>query len=61
MTEKADGLYGVGGWLAFLIVGMVTLGPLSVIGSTSHEIDASERAYPGLAQVALWASFKTAY
>ncbi|EXI76483.1 MAG: hypothetical protein AW07_00431 [Candidatus Accumulibacter sp. SK-11] len=61
MTEKDDGPYGVGGWLAFLIAGMVILGPLSVIGSISREIDTSERAYPGLAQVALWASFKTAY
>jgi len=59
MNSRQDGPYGVGGWLALLVAGMLVLGPLLGIGRTYAEFITTEHQYPALAQVAEWSSFKT--
>lgn len=58
MSNRSDGPYGVGGWLALLVAGMLVLGPALGIGRTSGEFASAERLYPALTQVAEWSSFK---
>ena len=51
---------GVGGWLAFLVVGLAFLWPLLRASRMSSEFQAAERATPDLLQNAAWLNFKTA-
>lgn len=56
MNQKEP--YGVGGWLALLVVGLTILGPLLSFGMTSGEISSTERDYPELIGNDLWEQIK---
>lgn len=58
MSYRNDGPYGIGGWLALLVVGMLVVGPLLGIGRTGFEFMDVERQYPGIENVPEWSSFK---
>jgi Protein of unknown function (DUF2569) len=53
-----DDLRGVGGWLAFLVISLVALGPLRTLVSTYLEMSATEQANPLLANMAAWGTVK---
>lgn len=55
-----DGLAGVGGWLLYLILGLMFLGPLMGAGRINTDIISAESKYPALLTVTVWAKFKTA-
>lgn len=59
MHSQQEGPQGVGGWLAFMVAGMLVIGPLLRIGRASVYFANAERQYPGLTQVPEWSSFKT--
>lgn len=50
---------GVGGWLLFIILGLVFLGPLMGAGRISNEFQIAEQEHPALIEMASWATYKT--
>lgn len=50
---------GVGGWLAFLIAGMMFLGPFLNIAIIKGKLLTLEERYPGLASSTQWDDYKT--
>ena len=48
MTYGDDRLRGVGGWLAFLVISLMALGPLAVIAGTLADLGTAEQANPPL-------------
>lgn len=61
-TEEAKKhpLYGVGGWLLFLIAGMMVIGPLLNAGRINAEILSAENQYPALVSLNEWKTYKLA-
>ena len=51
---------GVGGWLLFLIIGLMFLGPLMGAARINSDIMSTESVYPNLKTVALWSTYKSA-
>lgn len=49
---------GVAGWLMFLVVSLMILGPFLGAGRMLGEFSQAESQYPQLAQVAIWESYK---
>lgn len=60
MQRVQNSPHGVGGWLAFLVAGMLVIGPLLSIGRLHVDFFSIEQAYPAVTQTIEWASFKTA-
>lgn len=61
MNNDAGGyLYGVRGWLRFLVIVLMVLGPLYGIAQTLGEFSRAEAANPALQNTAFWANYKTA-
>lgn len=50
---------GVDGWLAFLVAGLIVLGPLLGVSRLYSEFVAAEQSNPQLLQSALYSSYKT--
>ena len=48
MTYGDDRLRGVGGWLAFLVISLMALGPLAVIAGTLADLGTAEQVNPPL-------------
>jgi hypothetical protein len=48
---------GVGGWLLFLIVGLMWIGPLIAAGVTNSGIRAAETEFPALKATPAWRTF----
>jgi hypothetical protein len=59
-TGLADNSAGVGGWLLFLICGLIFLGLMIGAGRINADIMAAEAQYPKLSEVAAWSTYKTA-
>jgi Protein of unknown function (DUF2569) len=57
---KNENLYGVEGWLRYLVVVLTILGPLGGLGETSSELGKTDRMYPALLSLPAWSAFKTA-
>lgn len=55
--EKRE-LHGVGGWLAFLVIGLMFLGPLISLGITASDLARMERDYPNLMGNSDWKTLK---
>lgn len=51
--------YGLEGWLAILICGMLILGPLVGFGQTYNNIEITERTYRGINTTFEWVQYKT--
>lgn len=58
MSYSDDQLRGVGGWLGFLCVSLIGLGPLASLVRTWADLNESEQQYPILAENATWAIAK---
>ncbi|HEX5183543.1 MAG TPA: DUF2569 family protein [Allosphingosinicella sp.] len=59
MSYSDDRLRGVGGWLAFLVISLMALGPVVGIASTFGDLSQVEQANPLLAASAGWGIVKT--
>ena len=55
---KNQYLAGVGGWLGFLIIGLMILWPLIGLGKLSNEFYDTERQLPQLVNNAQWSNYK---
>lgn len=53
-----SGPRGVGGWLLFLIIGMIFLGPLIGAARTNFNFMTTESNYPNIAYLEQWVSYK---
>jgi amino acid transporter len=51
-------LKGVGGWLQFLIIALMVLGPLVTVAMTFVELSEAERLYPALQGIDAWSTAK---
>gem|GEM_PF-1485164 len=60
MNSNQESPQGVGGWLAFLIAGMLVIGPLLSALRLAGEFTITEAEYPILLTSSDWASFKLA-
>jgi hypothetical protein len=60
MNSNQENPQGVGGWLAFLIAGMLVIGPLLSIARVTTEFGMTEMQFPVLLESAEWLSFKRA-
>lgn len=56
----SDTSTGVGGWLLFLICGLIFLGPLMGAGRINGEIITAESTYPKIIALESWRTFKSA-
>lgn len=56
---RAHPLYGVGGWLLFLVVSMIVLGPILGIVRIAADFANAERQYLAIAHSAGWTTFKS--
>lgn len=56
----SDTSAGVGGWLLFLICGLIFLGPLMGAGRINSELITAESTYPQLVTLESWVTFKSA-
>ncbi len=59
-SGTADTSAGVGGWLLFLICGLMFLGPLIGAGLINGDLMTAESTYPQLVANASWGNFKSA-
>ena len=50
---------GIGGWLAWLIIVLVFIGPAKTLVSTQGDAAKAERAYPALATSAQWQAYRS--
>ena len=57
---KNEYLAGIGGWLGFLIVGLMILGPLVGLGRLFGEFSDAERQFPQLVVNTRWSNYKQA-
>ncbi|MEI6258748.1 MAG: DUF2569 family protein [Deltaproteobacteria bacterium] len=57
---KIKKLVGVHGWLLFLVVSMMVLGPLMGVGNIASDFFTVERQNPSLASSDVWRTFTTA-
>ncbi len=51
--------YGVRGWLALLVIGMMILGPLMGAGRINSDIMMAEHQYPEITSLSQWKTYKT--
>lgn len=59
ITERQPAeLSGVRGWLAFLVVCLLVLAPLTILGQASNGIRVVEELYPHIAGLQKWTSMK---
>ena len=56
----SDASAGVGGWLLFLICGLIFLGPLMGAGRINNDIQTAESTYPQIVTLESWITFKSA-
>lgn len=61
LVSTGVGPNGIGGWLQFLIVSLVFIGPLVAIARTNGGIYSLEATDPSLIGMAQWKTFKTAF
>lgn len=59
-NRSAKGPAGVGGWLLFLVAGLMFFGPLMGAGRLSIDITSIESQYPNLLTIPVWSTFKSA-
>lgn len=52
---------GVGGWLAFLVISLIALGPLRSVVATFADISSTESVAPALAAAPAWGTAKLLY
>lgn len=55
---KNKHISGIGGWLVYLIFGLMVLGPLSGAGRLSMEFSVTAEKFPHLASDANWINYK---
>ncbi|HEY1605475.1 MAG TPA: DUF2569 family protein [Allosphingosinicella sp.] len=58
MSYSDDQLYGVRGWLAFLCISLMALGPLANLAITFADLGEAQRANPLLAASPEWTTMK---
>ena len=54
VPEKGDPLVGVSGWLGFLVVALIVLGPLVTIVLTAGQLNDTKTLYPEVVGTSLW-------
>ena len=57
---RREGPSGVGGWLAYLIVAMMVIGPLFTFVSTNSALTTAEYQNPKIVASDIWQTYKTA-
>ena len=55
---KNQNLSGIGGWLGFLIISLMVLGPLAGLGKLMNEFQDAERQFPQLITNPQWLNYK---
>ena len=55
--QRAE-LSGIGGWLAFLVMCLIALAPMSILGQVSNAVRDTEELYPHIVGLPKWDSMK---
>lgn len=58
MANQKDELTGVGGWLGFLIISLIFIGPFFGFGTTLNGLEDAEAAFPQLVGAPAYEQYK---